>query len=100
MGRAIDFAWCHLAIQSFQLSDILPKIHRQDLSVVAEMILPMIDKINSKDVDWLAWEDPLILSRNPETLKFERENSIVETKKRLGYVIPMVQMISEAAIVN
>jgi len=97
-GRAIDFAWCHLAIQAFQLGQILSRVQRTDLSVVAEMITPIINVLHLQDVDWLAWEDPFIHSCDAETLKFARENSVEETKKRLAYVIPMVQVISEFAI--
>ncbi len=97
LGKAIDFAWCHLAIQAAQLEEILPGVQRQDLSMVAEMIVPLIDSVSSQDVDWLAWEDPFIYSRNAEKLKHEREMSVSETLKRLAYVIPMVQLIAEAA---
>ena len=95
MGKAIDFAWCHLVIQAFQLAKVLTEVHRPDLSMVAEMIVPIIDRVNSQYVDWLAWEDPFIRSRDAEALRIERENSLKETKKRLDYVIPIIQVISE-----
>ena len=97
LGKAIDFAWCHLAIQAAQLEEILPRVQRRDLSMVAEMIVPLIDNVSSQDVDWLAWEDPFIYSRNADKLKNEREKSVSETLKRLAYVIPMVQLIAEIA---
>jgi hypothetical protein len=45
----------------------------------------------------LAWEDPFLYSCNPQQLKEEREQSIRETRKRLAYVIPMLQLLDEAA---
>jgi hypothetical protein len=94
LGTEIDFAWCHLAIQAFQLGEILSSVHRSDLSMVTEMIIPIINIVKTQNVDWLAWEDPFIYSRNAEALKTERENSVTETLKRLAYVIPMIQVIS------
>jgi hypothetical protein len=48
-------------------------------------------------LDWLAWEDPFIYGHDAKQLRRERENSPLETQKRLGYVIPMLQLL-EAAI--
>jgi hypothetical protein len=45
-------------------------------------------------VDWLAWEDPFILACDPTELKRERENSLSETKKRLNYVLPMLDTLT------
>jgi len=45
-------------------------------------------------VDWLAWEDPLILSRDANEYKLERENSLAETNKRLNYVLPMIETLT------
>jgi len=45
-------------------------------------------------VDWLAWEDPMILSRDAAELKRERENSLDETQKRLSYVLPMIETLT------
>ena len=45
-------------------------------------------------MDWLAWEDPFILSRDATELKRERENSLDETKKRLNYVLPMINTLT------
>ena len=42
LGKAIDFAWCHLALQAFQLTEVLANVKRHDLSMVAEMIIPII----------------------------------------------------------
>lgn len=94
--RSLDFAWCHLAIQAHQLQTVLPYIRRRDISMEAEIVLMLKDKIQTKDVDWLSWEDPFIYSRNPQQLKKEREQSVTETHKRLAYVIPMLQLLDEA----
>lgn len=64
--------------------------------MVAEIVLMLRDNIQTKDVDWLAWEDPFLYSCNPQQLKKEREQSIRETRKRLAYVIPMLQLLDEA----
>jgi hypothetical protein len=96
-GKKIDFAWCHLVLQASLLTEILPQIHKHDLSMVAEMILPIINSVKTQDVDWLAWEDPFLHARNAETLKIEREISVIETRKRLSYVIPMVQLLADYA---
>ena len=93
-GRELDYAWCHIAVQARQLQKIMPKVKNPDLSMVAEMIFYMQDQIKNRDVDWLAWEDPFILSRDAEELKRERENSLEETNKRLRYVLPMIETLT------
>jgi hypothetical protein len=95
-GKKLDFAWCHLALQAQQLQQMIPHIHRRDISLVAEFTLAGKDVIKTKDVDWLAWEDPFIFDRDPQQLKVEKEKSVEETQKRLKYVIPMLQLLSEA----
>lgn len=92
-GKTLDYGWCHLVVQSRQLSKIMPRTTRPDLSMVAEMIYYLQDHIHTREVDWLAWEDPFILSRDPVELKRERENSNEETQKRLAYVLPMVELL-------
>jgi hypothetical protein len=62
--------------------------------MVAEMIFYLQDDIHTRDVDWLAWEDPFILSREAAELKCERENSLEETQKRLSYVLPMLETLT------
>jgi len=93
-GRELDYAWCHIVICAGQLREIMPRVRNPDLSMVAEMIFYLQDEIQTRDVDWLAWEDPFILSRDPAELKRERENSLAETKKRLNYVLPMIQTLT------
>jgi hypothetical protein len=77
------------------LREMMPRVRNPDLSMVAEMIFYLHDEIQTRDVDWLAWEDPFILSRDPTELKRERENSLAETKKRLNYVLPMIDTLTK-----
>jgi len=93
-GRELDYAWCHIVARAGQLRQIMPLVKNPDLSMVAEMIYYMRDNIKTRDVDWLAWEDPFILKREAIELKHERENSLAETKKRLKYVLPMIETLT------
>jgi hypothetical protein len=94
--ESLDFTWCHLAIQARQLKAILPHIKSRDLGILAEIVLMLKDNIKTKDVDWLSWEKPFIYSRDPIQLREERENSIQESRKRLAYVIPVLQILLES----
>jgi hypothetical protein len=93
-GRELDYAWCHIVVRAGQLHEIMPRVRNPDLSMVAEMIFYMQDKIQTRDVDWLAWEDPFIFQRGADELKHERENSPVETQRRLNYVLPMIETLT------
>jgi hypothetical protein len=53
------------------------------------------ENIHTKDVDWLAWEDPFIFSRDAAELKRERETSVEESQKRLAYAIPMIEFLTK-----
>jgi hypothetical protein len=90
----LDYAWCHIAVHAAQLRQVMPLVRNPDLSLVAEMIFYLQDKIQTREVDWLAWEDPFILSRDSTELKLERENSPDETKKRLRYVLTMIDTLT------
>jgi hypothetical protein len=94
-GKTLDYCWCHLVVQAGELREIMPKVTHAGLSMVAEMILQLQDHIHTREVDWLAWEDPFILDRDAEELKTERENSLEETEKRLSYVFPMVEALTK-----
>ena len=97
-GRTLDFAWCHLAIRAGALGDILPRTSRPDMSMMAEIVVQAMGQcIRTKDVDWLGWEDPFLAGRDACQLKREREGSLQETRKRLAYVIPMLQLLDTAA---
>lgn len=93
-GKELDYAWCHLVVQAKQLREIVPLTTRPDISMVAEMIYYMQEDIKTREVDWLAWEDPFIFNRDAEELKREREQSLDETNKRLKYVLPMIEMLT------
>jgi hypothetical protein len=92
-NKTLDYGWCHFVIQAKELRELIPLVKNHDLSMIAEMILHVQDRVKTRDVDWLAWEDPFILSRDAVELKTERENSLEETQKRLSYVIPMVELL-------
>lgn len=95
LGKSLDYAWCHLAIQAGQLKRILQAVQSQDMSMMAEMVLLCHEQVTALEVDWLAWEDPFILGCDPATLKNEREQSGQETLKRFSYTLPMLQRIVE-----
>jgi len=97
-GRPLDYAWCHLVIRASHLAKIMPMVRNPDLSMIAEMVLLLQSEINTKEVDWLAWEDPFILTRDPEELRLERENGPEETQKRLSYATPMVETLVRYAM--
>jgi hypothetical protein len=93
LNKSLDYGWCHFVIQAKQLRKIMPLVKRHDISMVAEMILHVHAEVKTREVDWLAWEDPFILGRDAGELKRERETSLIETQKRLAYVLPMVEML-------
>jgi len=93
-GSELDYGWCHIVVQAKQLRDVMPLVKNPDLSMVAEMIFYMQDNIQTREVDWLAWEDPFILNRDANELKREREQSLDETNKRLNYVLPMLETLT------
>ena len=96
-SRELDYAWCHIVVNAGQLCEIMPLVKNPDLSMVAEMIFYLQDDIQTRDVDWLAWEDPFILARDANELKRERENSLEETHKRLTYALPMIETLTRLA---
>ena len=93
-GRELDYAWCHIVARAGHLREIMPLVKNPDISMVAEMIFYLQDTIQTRDVDWLAWEDPFILGRAANELKREREDSFDETQKRLAYAVPMIEMLT------
>jgi hypothetical protein len=94
-GKSLDFIWCHMVIRAGQLQAILPHLKSHDLSVVAEMVILLQDKLQTIDVDWLAWEDPFIFGRDPVKMKKEFENDPQQHRKCLAYVIPILQRLLE-----
>ena len=94
-GKDLDYAWCHIAVCAEELREIMPLVRNPGLSMVAEIIFYMQDHVKTREVDWLAWEDPFVLSRDLIELKRERESSIEETRKRLSYVLPMIDTLTK-----
>lgn len=92
-GKTLDYAWCHLVLSASTLAEILPAVKNHDLSMVAEITLQLQADVRTREVDWLAWEDPFILGRDADELKREREGSLDEAQKRLAYVLPMVEAL-------
>jgi hypothetical protein len=99
-GRELDYAWCHIVVRAGQLREMMPSVKNPDLSMVAEIIYYLRDNIQTRDVDWLAWEDPFIFGRDAAELKHERENSLEETHKRLSYALPMIQTLTRLSQVE
>ncbi|MBI5653933.1 MAG: hypothetical protein HZC40_26315 [Chloroflexi bacterium] len=93
LGKSFDWTWCHLAAPAHRLADILPRVTTHDFTVLAEIVFALKDILQTQDVDWLAWEDPHIFARDADELKTEREASFQETRKRLAYVLPMIQYL-------
>jgi hypothetical protein len=96
-ARTLDFAWCHLALSAGQLAQIMPAIQSEDLSMLAEMLLLLRDTVQTREVDWLAWEDPFILGCDAHALRTTREQSQAETRKRLRYVTSTLALLSAAS---
>jgi len=92
-GKTLDYGWCHLVVRAGELREVMPKVTHPGISMVAEIILHMQHHIRTREVDWLAWEDPFLLGRDPAEMKAEREQSIDEYEKRLSYCLPMVEAL-------
>ena len=97
-GKTLDYGWCHFVVRARELREIMPKVTRAGLSMVAEMVLHMQHHIHTRDVDWLAWEDPFLAGRDPLEMKTERERSLDEYEKRLSYCLPMVEALTKFAM--
>lgn len=97
-GKTLDYGWCHLVVQAGELRQVMDRVSHPEISMVAEMVLHMQHHLHTRDVDWLAWEDPFILNRDSAELKAERESSLAETQKRLAYCLPMAEMLAQFAM--
>lgn len=95
LGKCLDFAWAHIAVQAARLSEALPKTRQNDWSFVAELVLRLEPGLKTRNVDWLAWEDPFILGLDAECLRQEREDDPEETRFRMSYVASMLQLLSK-----
>jgi hypothetical protein len=96
-GRALDYCWCHMAASASQLRRIMPWVKNPGISMVAEVLYYLREEVKTRDVDWLAWEDPLVFALDAMELRQERENSLAETNKRLNYVLPMIETLTRLA---
>jgi len=96
-GKTLDFAWCHLVLPSGTLAKILPDVKNPDISMLCEIMLRVRHTITVKPVDWLAWEDPFFAGGDPAALKAQRESSLLETQKRLAYILTTLQLLVRAS---
>jgi hypothetical protein len=92
-GLNLDLFWCDYALKNNDLKQIIPKVKTHDLRILIELIWSVKDKLKVEEVDWLSWEDPFIFEKNEKDYKKEREQGEDEKKKRLGYVIPAIEMV-------
>ncbi len=100
LGRSLDWTWCHLVVAAAQLRAVLPCLAQREISVLGELLLALLraeHDVRTRDVDWLAWEDPFIFDRPADELRREREGSVAETRKRLDYVISSLELLSRYA---
>ena len=96
-GQTLDFAWCHLAVRAGDLAALLPGTGAEDMSLLAEILIALRQHVITRDVDWLAWEDPFFLGRPADELRAERETGTEDIRKRLSYAIPMLARLYEAS---
>ena len=93
-GRSLDYAWCHLAIRAGRLAELLPGVEGiGDLTLLGVMVLELHEEVVTRDVDWLAWEDPFILGTDPAEFKAAQEDNPADWEKRLGYAVAMVRAL-------
>jgi len=93
--NTFDFGWCYLVLTAKQLSGALSNLTARDLVILSQLVLFLKDKLISREVDWLSWEDPFIFGKNSEEYKLERENSPEELEKRMNYVLPQIKYLFE-----
>ena len=95
-GRRLDYAWCHMVVESSELLRALAQTRQRTWAFVSELVLLLRPGVRARVVDWLAWEDAFILGVEAETLKRQRENDPQETRKRMAYVGQMLQFLGTA----
>lgn len=94
-NTSLDFTWCHLTLTASQLKTIIPSLKAHDLVIFAEIAYYLKDILQTKEVDWLSWEDPFIMNKDAAGFKKEREQDPGELQKRLSYVLPMINFLFE-----
>jgi hypothetical protein len=92
-GRRIDYAWCHLVVESSRLKSVLKQSRERNWAFVSELVIKLGPDVHTKAVDWLAWEDAFILGVEAGELKRQRETDPQETRKRMAYVGQMIQFL-------
>ena len=80
------------------LRNIIKKIKYEDVRFYAQFVFLLKDILITKKVDWLSWEDPFILEKNGSKYKLEREKNKEENRKRLGYVMPVIDYLLKESI--
>ncbi len=78
LGRELDFAWCYLAAVGAELRHMTNGLDESGIWLMGEMVLRVYERVQSREADWLAWEDAFILGRDPAELRREREASPTE----------------------
>jgi hypothetical protein len=96
-GRTLDFFWGYFVVTAGQLASVLSRVRSHDWGMQAEIVLQLRAQLTTREVDWLAWEDPFFEGGDAAALKQARENSLAETRKRLDYVIPTLQILLESS---
>ena len=94
-GMELDYAWCHMVASAGDLRRVISLTTHPGISMVAEIVYHLQENIHTKEVDWLAWEDPFIFGCDAAELKRERETSLAESQRRLAYAIPMIEFLTQ-----
>ncbi len=94
-GQTYDFGWSYLVLQAADLAWVLPQLNSLDFGVLIEVLLLLRTRLLTHPVDWLAWEDPFMLGRDPGELRLERSHSRPETIKRLRGLLPFFRHFLE-----
>ena len=96
-GRYLDFFNCEVSIRREDLKKAVIGLDRDKNSFIFGAILveKLWERWEIRKVDWLSWEDPYIFDRERVGLKKEREASMEEDRKRLGYVLPTIEWLLE-----
>jgi hypothetical protein len=92
-GKTYDFGWSHLVLTAGRLAGLLPHLHRDDFGHLIQIVLLLRQELVTRDVDWLAWEDPFILGREAQELWQERSQDPEETRKRLRGILPFFEAL-------
>jgi hypothetical protein len=91
--KTLDFAWCHICLTTAQLKSVLKTLTAHDLVVFAQLVFSLKQCLKTKEVDWLAWEDPFIFNKNPIRYRRERDRYPKEVKKRMTYALLMIKYL-------